>query len=410
MEKGQRSGIMFLDEVLDLEPDFIGWRRHLHQFPELSFEETRTTEYLIEKMKDLPGVTLNRPTRTGVVAVLRGTSGEGGPCIAFRADIDALPIQEETDLPFASVNPGVMHACGHDGHAAIQLAAVQILSKMRDRLCGEVRFLFQHAEEKPPGGAVEMLNAGVMEGVEELYGLHLSSSFPTGTFGVRSGALTAATDRIDITIKGSEGHSAFPELCVDPVVTAAEVITALQTIVSRKIKAAEPAVLSICRLEAGNVYNIIPEEVHMTGASRTFSPETREKLPDMIEQIVRGVCGAHGASYSFDFRKGYASVINDEVLTRQSRERIAAHFGESAVLDIGPLMPGEDFSSLQKNCPGFFVELGAGNPEKGCDVPHHNRLYKLDEDALKYGVEYICRTVLEKLGINGPEPVPPELP
>ena len=387
---------MFSPEVLELEPALIGWRRHLHEYPELSFEEYETTRFLISELQKIPGVILECPTKTGVVAILKGDLGPG-PCLAFRADIDALPIQEAADLPFASKKEGVMHACGHDGHAAMQLAAVRLLAQKKQTLKGEVRFLFQHAEEKPPGGAVEMVQAGVMEGVDELYGLHLSSSFPTGSFGVRPGALTSATDRVEITIRGSEGHSAFPELCVDPVVTAAEVIMALQTVVSRKIRAAEPAVVSICSVHAGNVYNVIPEEVHLTGATRTFSNETRESLPVMMERIIAGICSAHGASFTFDFQKGYASVINDPALTQESRERIKRLFGPEAVLEIDPLMPGEDFSALQKNCPGFFVELGAGNADKGCNIAHHNRCYKMDEDALKYGVEYIYRTVLDKL-------------
>ena len=386
---------MFSEAIKALEKEMIGWRRHLHEYPELSFEEEETTAFLQHELEAVPNVEISRPCRTGVVAVIKG--GAPGRCIAFRADIDALPIQEETGLPFASKRAGVMHACGHDGHAAMQLAAVKALAPLQKSLKGEVRFLFQHAEEKPPGGAVEMLRAGVMEGVDELYGLHLSSSFPTGTFGVRAGALTSATDRFDITIKGSEGHSAFPELCTDPVVTAAQVITALQTIVSRRIAAAEPAVVSVCSLHAGNVYNIIPEEVTMTGATRTFGRETREKLPVMMEQIIKGICESAGASYRFDFQKGYASVVNDSYLTSMARARIAGIFGEEAVLEIGPLMPGEDFSALQENCPAFFVELGARSEEKGAVVPHHNRCYLMDEDALIYGAEYIYRTVLERL-------------
>ena len=195
---------MFSKEVLELEPRLIQWRRALHQRPELSFEEVWTTEFLMEELGRIPGLTLQRPTKTGVVAVLRGD--RPGRTIALRADIDALPIQEETDLPYASEVPGVMHACGHDGHAAMQLAAAQILTRQREQLCGEVRFLFQHAEELPPGGAAEMLHAGVMEGVSEVYGMHLSSNFPTGTFGVRSGALTSATDRFDIRVIGKGGQ------------------------------------------------------------------------------------------------------------------------------------------------------------------------------------------------------------
>ena len=385
------------DEVEAIRSEVTAWRRHMHENPELSFEETETTDFLIRKLEEIGCLSILRPTPTGVVAVLRGEKSGKGRTIAIRADIDALPIQEETGLPFASRKEGVMHACGHDGHAAILLGAAKLLAARKDSLCGEVRFLFQHAEEKPPGGAVQMLEAGVMDGVDELYGFHLSSSFPTGTFGVRKGALTSATDRFELTITGSEGHSAFPEMCVDAVVTAAQTVTALQTIVSRRVAAAEPCVVSVCEIHGGNVYNIIPGEVKIVGAVRTFSEKTREAMPGMIRQIAEGVCASAGASCALAYQKGYASVVNDPALTDIGRRVIGRTFGEEAVLEIGPLMPGEDFSALQKNCPGFFVELGAGNEEKGCTYPHHNRFYRMDEDALPYGTAYLTALVRDRL-------------
>lgn len=373
----------------------LGWRRHLHREPELSFQERKTTDYILEQLRGVEGLELRTPTKTGVVAVLRGAYP--GRAIALRADIDALPIREETGLPFSSRTDGVMHACGHDGHTAMQLAAAVILAQKRERLHGEVRFLFQPAEELPPGGAAEMKKAGVTNGVSEIYGMHLSSSFPTGTFGVRAGALTSATDRFDVRIIGKGGHSAFPETCVDPVVTAAQLITALQTVVSRRIRAVEPAVVSVCMLSAGHAYNIIPGEVSLTGSTRTFDQNTREALPAMLERIVRGVCEAGGAAYEFRFEKGYASVVNDAALTAHARQLIEDTFGSASVLAIDPLMPGEDFSAFLDGCPGFFVELGARNEELGCTVPHHNSRYLMDENALRYGVEYLCRLVQSRL-------------
>ena len=381
-------------KVRAIENDLLRWRRYLHAHAELSFEEYETTAYLLQELAKIPGVQVQQPLKTGAAAILKGS--HPGRTIAFRADIDALPIEEENALPFCSVHPGVMHACGHDGHAAMQLAAIRLLAEEMADLHGEVRFLFQPAEEKPPGGAVLMREAGVMEGVDELYGLHLSSSYPTGKFGVREGALTSATDRFEAHIIGSEGHSAFPELCVDPVVTAAEVITSLQTIVSRKRQAADPVVISVCEVHGGDVYNVIPQEVMLSGATRTFDEKTRQNLPVLMERIVRGVCEAHGAAYTFDFRKGYASVVNDPLLTRQSGKLIREVFGEEALFDIGLLMPGEDFSALQV-CSAFFVELGAGSGD-GCSCPHHNRHYLMDEDALAFGTEYIYRMVRDRLG------------
>ena len=387
---------MFSSCVKEILPQCVEWRRLLHRRPELAFQEKETTEFLVRELSAIPGLTLSRPTATGVVAELKGAYP--GRTIGLRADIDALPITEQTGLPYASEVEGVMHACGHDGHTAMLLAAARLLSEKREQLHGSVRFIFQHAEELPPGGAAEMTAAGVADGLEELYGFHLSSNFPTGTFGVRCGALTSATDRFDITVVGKGGHSAFPETCVDPVVVAAQIILALQTIVSRSIRAVEPAVVSVCMLSAGQAYNVIPGTVQITGSTRTFDADTRENLPVKMERIVKGLCDSAGADYRFAFEKGYASVINDRALTLQARQLIADTFGEQAVLDIDPVMPGEDFSAFLTVCPGYFVELGARNEEKDCANPHHNSKYRMDEDALGYGLEYIYRLVLSRLG------------
>ena len=387
---------MFLQKVLDLEQEMIDLRRKLHADPELSFKEFHTTELLISELQKIPGLEIQRPTKTGVVAVLKGGAGEGRT-IALRADIDALPITEETDVPFASKNPGVMHACGHDGHTVMLLYAARLLAEERDKLKGEIRFIFQHAEELPPGGAIEMQKAGVTKGVDEIYGIHLQSGIPTGVFGSRKGALTSATDRFDIKIIGKGGHSAFPETCVDPMIVAGELIGSLQTLVSRSIAAVEPAVVSICMISAGSAYNIIPGEVSITGSTRTFSRETRAKLPGLMERIVKGLCDAHGATYEFSFSEGYASVINDPELTRIASGIIRQSFGEDHYREIDPLMPGEDFSAFLLDCPGFFADLGTFNGDPRYGVPHHNKLYCMDESALKYGVQFFYDLVRERL-------------
>lgn len=387
--------LVISDEVKQVMGECIGWRRHLHENPELSFEEYDTTNYLENKLSELEGIVLRRYAKTGVVAILRGA--KPGRTILLRADIDALPIQEDTGLPFASKKPGVMHACGHDGHTAMMLAAATILSKERDCLSGEVRFLFQHAEEQPPGGAAELARLGVMDGVDELYGLHLSSLYPTGRFGVRAGALTSATDRFEIDVVGKGGHSAYPEGAHDAIVMAAQVVLAIQTIVSRRVAATEPIVVSVCQINAGTAYNILPDEVHIVGSTRTFSEKTRKRLPKIMEDIVRGITETDDSTYRFRFVKGYASVVNDAALTSHCRNLIEKNFGHDATFDIEPLMPGEDYSALQGFCPGFFVELGARNEEKGIVYPHHNPHYLLDEDALQYGVEYWCDLVRDRL-------------
>lgn len=383
-------------QVKDLEEQLLTWRRHMHMHPELSFQEYETSNYIESQLKSFGnGIEISRPTKTSVMAVIKGS--KPGRTIALRADIDALPIQETNDLPFASVNPGVMHACGHDGHAAILLAVAKLISGIKDSLSGEVRLFFQHAEEVPPGGASEMLKAGVMDGVEEVYGLHISSNYKTCTFGLRSGALTSATDRFDIVIKGKGGHSAFPEECVDPVVVGAQIITALQTIISRQTAAIDPAVLSICKVNAGQAYNIIPGTMTLSGSTRTFNHKTRENLPKRMEQIIKGITDAYHADYEFSFDKGYGSVINDAGLTKHVEELLTGHFGKERVAEIDPLMPGEDFAVFSAVCPGCFIELGALNPEKKCDSPHHNSNYRMDEDALVYGVEYFVLLIKDRL-------------
>ena len=386
----------FKAEAEALFPQTVAWRRHFHRHAELSFQEFETTAFLEARLRELEGVEISRPTRTGLVARIRG--GQPGRTIAFRADIDALPITECNGLDFASERPGAMHACGHDGHAAMQLALAVLASRHRAALRGDLVLIFQHAEELPPGGAAELYEAGVMDGVDELYGCHLSSAFPTGSFGLRAGALTAATDRFDLKIIGKGGHSAMPETCVDPILTGAEVITALQSVVSRRVRALEPVVLSVCQVCAGDAYNVIPQEMTVTGSLRTFSQEMRAQVPRWIEQIASGVCAGAGARCECTFERGYASVVNDPALTAGVEEGLAAWFGPGHILHIDPVMPGEDFSALQKNCPACFVEIGTRDEAKGTDKPHHNPAYLMDEEGLRYGLGLLASILAARMG------------
>ena len=330
-------------------------------------------------------------------AVATLSTGRPGPVVAFRADIDALAMTEATGLPYASQNPGAMHACGHDGHAAVLLSAARLLAGMRDELRGEARFIFQHAEEVPPGGAAELVAAGAVDGVEEVYGLHFTSSMPTGSFGVRSGVLTSATDRFDITVKGKGGHSAIPQECVDPVVIGAQIVLALQGIISRKLNPCEVAVLSICQVSGGSAYNIIPHTIQLTGSVRTFDQTVRENVKRWIEEIARGIARAQGGDIDFAYSYGYGFVVNDPALTEAAAAVIRETFGPQAVVPIGPQMPGEDFCHFLEKCPGFFVEVGAASPEKGITAPHHNPLYQLDEDALPLAAEYVAALLSSRL-------------
>ncbi|MDE7010352.1 MAG: amidohydrolase [Oscillospiraceae bacterium] len=382
-------------KVQDAAQTLVADRRWLHSHAEISFQEKETTAWLCAQLEKIDGLTVSRPTATGAVATL--STGRPGPVVAFRADIDALAMTEATGLPYASQNPGAMHACGHDGHAAVLLSAARLLAGMRDELRGEVRFLFQHAEEVPPGGAAQLVAAGAVDGVEEVYGLHFTSSMPTGSFGVRSGVLTSATDRFDITVKGKGGHSAIPQECVDPVVIGAQIVLALQGIISRKLNPCEVAVLSICQVSGGSAYNIIPHTIQLTGSVRTFDQTVRENVERWIEEIARGIAQAQGGDIDFAYSYGYGFVVNDPALTEAAAAVIRETFGPQAVVPIGPQMPGEDFCHFLEKCPGFFVEVGAASPEKGITAPHHNPLYQLDEDALPLAAEYAAALLASRL-------------
>ena len=374
------------NRVLAAKDRLIEDRRWLHRHAELSWKETETAAYLENALAEIGGLTLSRPTPTSVMAVLR--TGRPGRTVAIRADIDALPIHEENELEYRSIHPGAMHACGHDGHAAILLNAVRLVCQDAAHLGGEVRFIFQHAEETPPGGAVEVIAAGVLDGVDEVYGLHLTSILPTGRFGVCPGVLTSSTDRFDVTVQGKGGHSSMPQECVDPIVTGAQIICGLQTVVARSLAPADAAVLSVCRVRAGEAYNVIPNTFEITGSVRTYDETVRNKIEARIRAIAEGTAAAAGAEARVTYSRGYDSIVNDPELTKMGRALIADTFGPEAVADLSPIAPGDDFCYYSQKCPGFFVELGAANPAVGSDAPHHNPRYKLDEDALLYGVEY----------------------
>lgn len=389
---------MFDPEVCAIEPDLIAWRRHMHQNPEVSFEETQTTEYLEDFLRCFGVDAIDRPTKTGLVAHILGKKPGRCATVAFRADIDALPMQEENDLPYCSRNAGVMHACGHDGHAAMLLALARLLCEHRESFSGEARLIFQHAEELPPGGAIELVRAGALDGAEAVLGLHLSSNFDTGCFASKTGVLTSNVDRFTVTVTGRGGHCAFPEQCADPLLAASELVLALQSIVSRRIPANEPAVVSVCEFHAGTAYNIIPGEATLNASVRSFGEATRRLIEREARTICQSVANAHGCTARLDWLEGYPSVVNDEALTREVEHVITARFGQGQPQSIGVIMPGEDFSFLLDGRPGFFVELGTRNPALSCDAPHHNTRYRMDEDALLYGVQYqydIARTLLD---------------
>jgi len=353
-----------------VDEQVVEWRRHLHRHPEVSFEEHETSAWIAERLSEL-GVAVERPTETSVL----GRLGDGsGPVVALRADIDALPIHEESGVEFASERPGAMHACGHDGHTAMLLgAASQLVGAALPG--GELRFIFQHAEELAPGGAREMVAAGVMEGVEFVYGCHLWTPLELGQVAAVPGPFMAAADFFTLTIRGRGGHAGLPHTAVDTIACAAELVGSLQHIVSRRLDPLQPAVVTIGSLHAGDAPNVIPGEAVLTGTTRSFAPDVRERIPVLIDEIARGVCAAHGAEHELDFRFGYKPVVNEQRATELVREAV----GEQLV-DIDPIMGGDDFSAFQAEAPGCYAFIGAGG-----EFPHHHPRFVIDERALAIG-------------------------
>ncbi len=316
----------------ELEAQAIAWRRHLHANPELSFAEHETSRFVEETLHSFGAFDIERPTPTSVVARLRGD--RPGKVLALRADMDALPIQEEVDLPFASRVAGVMHACAHDGHTAMLLATAKLLAARRGELAGEARLVFQHAEELPPGGARELVELGVLDGVDAVVGAHLMSTYQVGTVAAQPGALMAAADTIEIEIVGQGGHAAYPHTTVDPIVVAAQAVTAVQQIVSREVDPLDNAVVSITQVHAGTADNVIPESVRLRGTVRTFRPESRAAVRDAIERIVRGVTEAHRAGYRFVFEEGYEAVVNDAGVAALVADAARRELGDEMVVEV----------------------------------------------------------------------------
>lgn len=363
--------------------EIVSWRRYLHQHPELSFQEYKTSAFLYETLSTFPNLEVTRPTETSVLAVLKGA--HPGKTIGFRADMDALPIQEETGLPYASVNDGVMHACGHDGHTAILLGVAKALSTKQEKIHGEIRFFFQHAEELLPGGAREMVAAGVTEGVDYVFGLHLSSLTPLGQLTITPGAATSNSDMFHVTIKGKGGHSSQPENTIDPVVTSAQIITSLQTVVSRITSPKDELVVSVTTLQAGDAVNVIPEQVKIGASVRSFSQDVRKRAVEAIEQIIKGVSEANGCQYELNYTYGYDSVVNETEATAIAVKAIRRKLGEGAYAEGEAIMGGEDFSAFSNVVPGCFVFVGACSPDNQTPAPHHHPKFLIDEAALADG-------------------------
>jgi amidohydrolase len=372
------------------EAQVIEWRRHLHRHPEPSFEERETAAFVAGTLETFEGLEIERPTENSVVARL--ATGRPGPTVALRADIDALPIREESGVEFASENPGAMHACGHDGHTAMLLGAAQVLST-HDLPGGEIRFIFQHAEESPPGGARDLVAAGVLDGVDLIYGCHLWTPLALGKVAVRPGPFMANSDFLKLTITGRGGHAGLPHEAIDPIAIAAQVVTNLQLIVSRAIDPLRSAVVTIGSFHAGNAPNVIPERAELEGTARSFDPEVRDRLPELIERIATGVARAHGAEAELEYIRGYRAVVNDSDVAALVRGVVP----EGALADLDPIMGGDDFSAYLAEIPGCYAFIGAGSEEAGATYMHHHPRFRIDERALATGVRMHVDVALRAL-------------
>lgn len=382
--------------VDSIKNQVISWRRLLHQNPELSYQEGETSQFIYSTLLTFGNLDVTRPTKTSVMARLIGK--QPGKVVAIRADMDALPIQEETSLDYASQNPGVMHACGHDTHIAMLLGVAKIFCDMQKEVTGELRFIFQHAEELfPPGGAEELVEAGVMEGVDTIIGGHVWTLLEIGKVGLTYGPMMASPDSFYLTIKGNGGHGAMPHQTIDAILIGAEVVVNLQHIVSRNIDPLDQVVVSICRFVGGTSSNILPNNVQIDGTIRTLDPKLRQEVPILIERIVKGVTSAHGADYDLKVFSGYRQVINDDRVVRVLEETVREVMGDAAIEFVRPNMGAEDFSAYMQKAPGAFFFIGGGNKEKGYVYPHHHPCFMVDEDALQNGMKIFVHAAMKLL-------------
>ena len=384
-----------LNEATGLADQLRGWRRYLHAHPELSGQEQNTARFVADELRKLGYEPVERVGGTfGLTAEL--AVNDRVPAVALRADMDALAIQEETGLPFASQDPGVMHACGHDAHMAMLLGAAKLLQGHKERLGRSVRLIFQPHEEIYPGGASAMIAAGVLENVESIFGLHIWSELAVGELGTRTGPFMAGLNDFEITLIGKGGHAAMPELCVDPVVVAAQVILALQTVVSRSIAITDQAVVSVTQVEAGTAFNIIPERVTLRGTIRMFDEAVQARLCSRVRELSEGVARAHGAEAQVRIEPGYPVLVNDPRATERAL-RAARRLGlKDAALQTLPLQGGaEDFAYYCREVPGVFVFVGTRNEAKGCTYPHHHPRFDVDEAVLPVGAALLARYALE---------------
>src|SRR6516165_4982042 len=367
-----------INRVADLQPDIQAWRRNIHEHPELLYDVHRTAAFVAERLREFGcDEVATGLARTGVVSV-----------IGLRADMDALPIEEATSLPYASKTPGKMHACGHDGHTAMLLGAARYLSETRN-FAGNAVVIFQPAEEGGAGAAA-MIKDGLLDrfGIEQVYGMHNGPGIPIGSFAIRPGPIMASTDAVDIRIEGRGGHAARPHTAIDSVMVGAQLVTALQSIVSRSVDPLESAVVSMCEFHAGNARNVIPQTAELKGTVRTLTPEVRELVEQRLREVVDGVARMTGARIDLKFERGYPVVVNHAAQTDVAIRAAREVAGEGNVHEMPPLMGGEDFAYMLEQRPGAFIFCGNGD-----SAGLHHPAYNFSDEAIVYGTSYWIKLV-----------------
>lgn len=384
---------MNADQLKEKARDYHSWvidiRRHLHQNPEVSYQEHETTRYILSKLEDL-GIPAERPLETGCVGIING-GRESDRVVALRADIDALDMEEEGEAKkeFLSKKPGTAHCCGHDAHTANLLGAARILKEMESEIEGTVLLIFQPAEENLPGGGRLLTESGFLQkkGVQKIFGLHMNPVFETGQVATRVGPLMARPDEFVIELFGKGGHAASPHMTVDPIVMASQVVMQFQTIVSRSLDPTEPAVVTIGHIKAGSTYNVISSKALLEGTVRTFERSVALTIRDRMEAILKGVTESAGGDYAFHFNEGYPAVRNDPAVTDEFKRAATLIAGDSALLEMKrPIMAGEDFAFYQEHFPGTFYFLGSGSDEADSRYSWHHPRYNIDENCFLTGV------------------------
>jgi amidohydrolase len=380
----------------NLSPDLTSWRRHLHAHPETAFEEHETTAYVAAVLERLGLAVRRNINRTGVLAELRVPGAAA--TVALRADIDALPMADAKAVPYRSTRPGRGHMCGHDAHTAMALGAATLLTRLRGRLRVNVKFVFQPSEERLPGGAKGIVEAGLLDDVSEILALHVYSGLPTGTVGVRAGPFLASADQFTVRFRAEGGHAAAPHRTADPVVASADFVTAAQSIVARNVDPLQPAVVSVCRWEAGTADNVIPQEVLLAGTVRALSEAVRDAVHERLRSLVRGVSAAHGVQGDAEIDRGYPVTVNHPASVERVRRCAVRLLGDPrCVVDTEPKCGSEDFAYYLQRLPGAIVWLGSGNPARGSHHGHHHPLFDVDEDALPLGAALLAEFCLDRV-------------